>query len=160
MFDNKAESKRAICKPVVHQLVICQQSLIHFISISRQDKTINSCLKINQSANWRNMPDLMLHKFHRALGENKFCWGKQNLSRENKFHWGKTNSIGGKQIPLRDKNSIPSKALATKFNAVNPLIRILYHLEGQSLNLSKCLWHSIVTLGTSALTRLQLVINN
>ena len=78
MFDNEdchcVETRVKTCYLlVVHQLVICQQSLICFISISRQDKTRNSCLKNNQSANWRNMPDLMLHKFHRALGENKFC---------------------------------------------------------------------------------------
>ena len=101
------------------------------------------------------MLDLMLHKFHRSLGENKFCWGKQNSSRENKFYRGKTNSIGGKQIPLRDKNSIPLKALAANLNAVNPLIRIPNQLEGHTRNLSKCIWPSKVTLSTSALTWLQ-----
>ena len=166
----KPVSKHVICKPVVHQLVICQQSLIHFISISRQDKTRNSCSKNNQSANRWSTPDLMLPKFHIGklnsiegkqiplrkknsiegkqipFRENIFHWENQIPWRENEFDWEKTNSIEG--------NKFQSLTLTARLKAVNPLIRIQNQYEGRLLNLSKGIWHSKVTFSKSALTQM------
>ena len=137
----KPVSKHVICKPVVHQLVICQQSLIHFISISRQDKTRNSCSKNYQSTNWRSyIAQIPYRKIEFHWRQTKSIEGRKIPLEKNKFHWGKTNSIEGIEFDWEKTNSIEGNkfhtltwTLTAKFNAVNTLINS-DQLEGQIWN--------------------------